>query len=155
MRKVIFLLIVILSLPTTLWAADPIIGTWELNIAESKLSPLFPTIKSQKEVYQELDSGQIKMTLTRTLSDGKIEISTGIWPSQGGIIEGGSIEGELLVETLVAPGEWYVTRMRDGKQYGLMHKVVSKDGKTYRLRYLGLNDEGMLVETGVTVFDRI
>ena len=37
MRKVIFLLIIILSLPNTLWAADPIIGTWRLNIEKSKL----------------------------------------------------------------------------------------------------------------------
>jgi hypothetical protein len=35
MRKVIFLLIVILSLPTNLWAADPIIGAWKLNLEKS------------------------------------------------------------------------------------------------------------------------
>ena len=31
MRKVIFLLIIILFLASSLWAADPIIGTWKLN----------------------------------------------------------------------------------------------------------------------------
>jgi hypothetical protein len=35
MRKVIFLLITILSFPTILWAADPIIGTWKLNVEKS------------------------------------------------------------------------------------------------------------------------
>lgn len=39
MRKVIFLLIIILSLPTILWAADPIIETWKLHVEKSKESP--------------------------------------------------------------------------------------------------------------------
>ena len=39
MRKVIFLLIITLSLPTTLWASDPIVGTWKLNAEKSIFPP--------------------------------------------------------------------------------------------------------------------
>jgi len=154
MRKA-FLLLAIFGLAGSLWAADPIIGTWELNIEKSQIPDFFESpIKSQKEIYVESDSGYIQMTLAREFADGSIQVSSIKWPSVGGVVEGGSPEGELLVETFVAPGEWHVTRMREGKQYALMYKVVSKDGKTYRLTFMQLNDKGALDKWAEMVFER-
>jgi hypothetical protein len=161
MRKAFFLLAMI-GLTSSLWAADPIIGTWELNIDKSQIPDYFESpIKSQKEIYVELDSGYIKMTLTREFTDGSNQVSTIRWPSVGGIVESDSSEGqdnsseeELLVETFVAPGEWHVTRMREGIQYGLMYKVVSKDGKSYRLTFMRVNDKGTLDKWAEMVFER-
>jgi len=74
------------------------------------------------------------------------------WPAQGGVAEEGSSEEELLVETLIAPGEWYVTRIQDGKQIQFMHKVISEDGKIMRQTIEGVAEWGSY--KGVMVFDK-
>jgi hypothetical protein len=147
-RKAI-LFLAVLGLAGSLWAADPIIGTWKLNIEKSKGSqpaqssasqPAADPIKEQIEVYRELDSGQIELTLTRTMADGTSSASRLTWPTLGGAVTflRGEPRGRTLVETLIAPGEWYVTYMRDGKQYLIVHKAVSKDGRTLLQTFKGL-----------------
>ena len=55
MRKVI-LFLVILSFPTILWAADPIIGTWKLNVEKSKgTEGMDSPAKEITYVYRETD----------------------------------------------------------------------------------------------------
>ena len=46
MRKTI-LLIIVLALSDTLWAADPFSGTWVLNLSKSTIHPAFKVSKSQ------------------------------------------------------------------------------------------------------------
>ena len=115
MRK-IMLLLALLSLPLSLWAADPIIGTWVLSSTKTaeyekslNLTPADPSTfrwSSRTEAYKELKSGLIEMTLTIIGTDGSTEAAKVTWPAQGGIAEQESSEGILIVETLVAPGEW-------------------------------------------------
>lgn len=153
MRKVIFLVIIILSLPNTLWAADPIIGTWKLNVAKSKMPQLASAQESRMEVYRELDSGEIELTLTTTSSEGTSEVSKFIWPAQGGIAMEEAPEGRLVIETLIAPGDWYVTQIQDGKQIIIMHKVVSRDRKTMHQTFKAITEQGVPID-GVGVYDR-
>src|SRR5260370_5556378 len=49
-----------LTLGTNLWAADPALGTWKLNVAKSKYSP-GPAPKSAAITYEETADG-IKRT---------------------------------------------------------------------------------------------
>jgi len=54
MRKAILFLTVFAS-SGSLWAADPIIGTWKLSIEKSQHLPSqLASIKEQTEVYREL-----------------------------------------------------------------------------------------------------
>ena len=53
MRKAL-LLLAVLGLMSSLWAADPIIGTWKLNIAKSKLPPDMSNIKELSFVIREI-----------------------------------------------------------------------------------------------------
>jgi hypothetical protein len=162
MRKA-FLLLAVFGLTGSLWAADLIIGTWIFNdtktAAYAKSLNMTPPdsstfrFSSRKEIYKELESGLIELTLIETAADGSTQVSKITWPSQGGIVKEDSPQGEVLVETLIAPGEWYVTRMQDGQQYGLMHEVVSKDGMTLRQSYKGTNRQGDPID-GVMVSDR-
>src|SRR5690348_411062 len=55
-------------------AADPIIGTWKLDVGSSKFVVAPP--KEQTEVYRETDSGEIEMRLTRLQSDSKSTSTT-------------------------------------------------------------------------------
>ena len=67
MRKAM-LLLAILGLTGSLWAADPIIGTWKLNISKSKFSPIVlamknqPSPKEETEVYREVDTDWIEFS---------------------------------------------------------------------------------------------
>lgn len=124
-------------------AADPIVGTWKLDVGSSKF--VLPPPKEQTEVYRELASGDIEMVLTRVQSDGNSTSITLTWPSTGGAVhdpDGHLRKGETIVETLLGPGEWFVTYMKDGKQYLTMHKLISPDGKTMRQTIKGLDPQG-------------
>jgi hypothetical protein len=163
MRKAMFFLAVF-ALAAPLWAADPIIGTWKLNVEKTRElnsgksqnpESAADTIKEQTEVYRNLDSERIEITLTRTRTDGTSSVSKLVWPAQGGAVTflQGDPRGRSLVETLIAPGEWYVTYMREGKQYMTLHKAVSKDGKTLRQTFKYLDRDGKLLE-GTTIYDK-
>jgi hypothetical protein len=155
MKKAL-LLLAVLGLAGALWAADPIIGKWKLNIEKSKgLQPTADPMKEMIEDYSELDTGQIELTLTRTVADGTSSVSRLTWPAQGGAVTflQGDPRGRSLVETLIASGEWYVTYMRNGKQYLTVHKAVSKDGKTLLQTYKGEDSSGKPIETTL-IFDR-
>ena len=86
--------------------------------------------------------------------DGTSSVSKLTWPAQGGTVTfvQSDPRGRSLVETLIAPGEWYVTYMREGKQYLTVHKVVSKDKKMLMQTFKGVFS-GTPAEI-VTVFDR-
>ena len=81
----IILLFVVISLPGSLWAADPIIGTWVLNSAKTSdyekslnLTPPDPSTfqwSSRTEVYKELESALIELTLTIINADGSTEVA--------------------------------------------------------------------------------
>ena len=155
-------LLAVLGFTSSLWAADPIIGTWVLNSTKTaeyekslNLTPADPSTfrwSSRTGAYKELEPGLIELTLTETVSDGSTEVSKVIWPAQGGIAEEESSGQILIVETRVAPGEWYVTRIQDGKQIQLMHKVVSEDEKNLRITIEGVGEWGSY--KGGMVFDR-
>jgi hypothetical protein len=125
---------------------DPIVGTWKLNRSQSTQAPDMP--KEQTEIYRESKPGQLELTLSRVTTDGGSTTVILVWPSTGGIVEyhqGTQPKGELLVETALARGDWYVTYMTDGRQWGTMHKVVSPDGKTMRETFKGMF-QGQAVE---------
>ena len=65
MRKVMLFLIVF-ALAGSLWAADPIIGTWKLNISKSKFrSGQQVTAKARTDVYREIDSAANRIDKNR------------------------------------------------------------------------------------------
>ena|SRR5579862_682276 len=142
-------------------SADPIIGTWKLNVAESQFSPIVQAIRKQapakerSEVYREIEGDQIELTGETVRTDGSSSSYRFIWPRQGGTataLEAG-LEGVAYIEILIAPGDWYVTVLRDGKQAAVMHKTVSKDGRTMHYTIKGADQEGNPFEQ-LEVFDR-
>lgn len=144
MKRVMFLLAVF-GLAASLLAADPIIGTWKLNVDKSKGSPAATSKRTTlptTAVYREVDGNLIEM------SDGSPTSDKWTWPSQGGVVSRKPplAENMLYVETLIEPGHWYVTIMRDGKQIGSYQKIVDKDGKTLRQTLKYLLPEAKLLE---------
>jgi hypothetical protein len=154
MRKVM-LFLAIIGLTSTVWAADPIIGTWKLNLEESKFPPTEVMPKERTEVYRELAVDQMEFTATGTEANGSPISFKATWPSQGGtvdILQGGD-EKTSYIETLIEPGNWYVTVLQNGKQTGVINKTFSKDGKRMRQTYRGTDAQGNPFER-LSVYDR-
>jgi len=154
MRKIIFLLIIILSLPSILCAADPIIGTWKLNISKSKFPPNQPAPKEQVETYRELADGQIELTYQSTEKDGSSMLLVGTYPIQGGVAVGKveALKGSFI-HTRISQDEWYETILRDGKQIMTIYKKISNDGKTMRQTVRRQDNEGQTVEV-LLIYER-
>lgn len=150
MRKVIYLLIITLFLPSTLWATDPIIGSWKLNVEKSDYSPILEAMrnisppKEQISICRENDKDQIECTDTGVRMDGSPFSIKVLWPLKGGIGIGAPPFPPQMtyVETFIEPGKWNVTIMRNGIQAALMKKIISKDGKAMRIIIKGVNPEG-------------
>lgn len=130
-------------------AGDPILGTWKLDVAKSKLVPSLSPPRAQTEVYRELPSGEMELELTRIDNHGSSVSMILTWPMAGGVVKDARSslpKGVTAVETLLEPGDWYVTFLMDGKQFMTMHKVVSRDKKVMRQTLKGNDPQGRYVE---------
>ncbi len=162
MRKTMIFLAVF-WLASSLWAADPIIGTWKLNVAKSKSRTGGDvTVKERTDAYREIEGNQIEWTRTETRADGSLSSGRLIWPQQGGIVTFAlpgkepvtkTPDGESIIETFMEPGKWYVTRLRDAKQRSVFQKIVSNDGKTLSVIVKGHDEQGKPYES-LTAYDK-
>ena len=144
MRKVILILIIV-SFPGTLWAADPILGTWKTNLEESSFPAEQQGIKEDINTYREIEGDLIELSIKTINPDGSLYTALWTWPKQGGFAKCLSRtleEGVIYVQTFIEKGHWCVCIMKDGKQTARYHKVVSKDGKTMRQTLTGMDGEG-------------
>ncbi len=63
---------------------DPMIGTWKLNVAKSKLDPIRANTKEQKIAFRDLGD-QYELAYNDVLTNGSASSSKYTWPKQGGI----------------------------------------------------------------------
>ena len=142
--------------------ADPIIGIWKLNVANSIFSPVLlkalnETVpKEATEIYR-LVGDQIELTVENTMTGGGRISGRYTWPRYGGVAKAqedvASFTGVTIIETVIAPGEWYATFLKNDRQFMVVHKVVGIDGKTMSLSSRGTDDQGKPFEQMV-VYDR-
>ena len=160
MRKTM-LLLAIFGLAGSIWAADPIIGTWIPNRSKSDLPSAAAKgreiPKETKMVYQEVGDDQMQYSYIEIGSNGsQKDLGTYIFPRQGGIAKRPSdpiSEDVLVISALIEPGEWFIAIIRDGKQTMLMHRIVSKDGKSLRQTTTSTDPTGKL-QKQISVLDR-
>ena len=67
-------LLAFLGLAGSLWAADPIIGTWNLNLAKSSPSTDDQDPKERTEVCREVDDDLIELVLGNTFAATSAEV---------------------------------------------------------------------------------
>ena len=155
----VLLVAVMLASVTPAWAADPIIGTWKLDVANSTFSAAMQDVppKELVEVIREVEGDRLELAQNGTQEDGARVTFRITFPSQGGLVtinEGEGTEGLTFIETLVSPGNWYATTLRAGKQVILRHKVVSADGSMKRETVRGTDERGRPFEQ-IEVYRRI
>lgn len=137
---------------TILWAADPALGTWKLNVAKSKFSP-GPPPKSGTIVYEAVgdaikrsgetvDAKGVATNMQYTASfDGKDYPVTG------------SPLFDAIATKRVDDHTAEATLKRGGKVVGSGRRVVSKDGKSMTITVKATNAEGQQVNN-VSVYEK-
>jgi hypothetical protein len=144
-------------LPNTIWAADPIIGTWKLDLEKSKLSHAKDNkLKDVIRVYKETEGNMIESTQTYILKDGSTRLNKKIFPKEGGVVKQIDVkipEDIINAAISVGSGDWYFPTIVNGRKTLLRHTIVSKDGKTIIETIKGINYEGKTYDTR-SVYDR-
>jgi hypothetical protein len=136
------------------WAqgADPLDGTWVLNLAKSKFTA-GPKISSQTRKY-EVAGDVVTQTLDGTDASGKPSHMTFTAHYDG---KEYPVSGNPDADTIsvVRSGKYSAksTLKKDGKTMATTDRHVSKDGKTLTMKNVGTNAKGEKLDN-VLVFDR-
>jgi hypothetical protein len=133
-------------------AADPVIGTWKLNLAKSTFSP-GPAPRSQIRTYAESPQG-ITLTLKTTAADGK-EITTSVTFKEDGkpYAVSGNPEYDIVSAKRLDALTVQSLLMTAGVTVGTSVRTVSQDGKTLTFAQKGTNSAGVKYDW-VMVYDR-
>ncbi|HUC73680.1 MAG TPA: hypothetical protein VMS04_00220 [Vicinamibacterales bacterium] len=130
---------------------DPILGTWQLDVSQSKYTP-GPPPKSERRTYDPAPDG-LKVTITRIEADGhptSIEY-TADYNSMEYPVSGSSEVNTIALRRVdVYTAE--ATLAHAGKVMGAARRVVSKDGKTLTISLEGTDSRGRF--NNVSVYTR-
>lgn len=133
------------------FAADPIVGSWKLNVAKSKFSSGLE-LKASTRVYTEAN-GVYTLEQKVTGADGK-EMSYRVQYSDGKDMKqdtGGAPDTTHAKK--IDTNTWDFDLKKDGKVVGHVHRVVSADGKTLTVHNTGMMISGATGDQTL-VFDR-
>ena len=152
MRKAM-LLLAVFGLVGLAWAADdPFIGTWKLNVAESKLPFSLPKSQVTKIVIQS--DGFIKSTNDIVEPDGAIRHTEWVGKRDGKDypLKGGPTGYTISVTLTDTNSTEQISRI-NGQEVARFQVIVSDDGKTMTAKGKWKDAEGKEI-TGVTVSDK-
>jgi hypothetical protein len=136
----------------TALAADPVVGTWKLNLAKSTFSP-GPAPKSQTRSYAESAQG-MTLTVKTTSSDGKESTTTLTFKDDGKPYPvRGNPDFDTVSVTRVDALTVHSTQAKAGANVGASVRTVSKDGKTLTFAQKGTHATGGKYDD-VSVYDR-
>lgn len=147
-----FMLLAAMFVAGTAFAADPIVGTWKLNVEKSKFSSGHE-LKDGTRVYSEAD-GVYTLEQKVTRADGK-EMSARTQYSDGKDMKQGDANSaaDTTHAKKVSARTWDFELRRDGKVVGHVHRVVSADGKTLTVHNTGAQLSGVTGDDTL-VFDK-
>jgi hypothetical protein len=123
------------------FAADPVVGTWKLNVEKSKFSSGHE-LTAASRVYTEAD-GMYTLKQKLTGADGK-ETSSSSQYSEGKDVKQEDPNGpaDTVHAKKVSANTWNFELKKGGKIVGHVHRVVSADGKTLTVHNTGANITG-------------
>jgi hypothetical protein len=133
-------------------AADPLIGTWELNLAKSKYSP-GPAPKSQTRTYAAAGDA-VRLTANGVDAEGKATLVeyTASYDGKDYPITGAP-DADAISLKRIDDHTSEATQKKAGKVVLTVKRVVSKDGKVLTTTATGTNAKGQALHN-VVVFDR-
>lgn len=139
--RIIKLAALLLCLAVGVWAADPWLGTWTLNVAKSKFNP-GPPPKSRVRTV-EMIGDQVKTTTVTVNAEGQTTKTVWIGKKDGKEypVEGSQSKLMVSVRKISPTVEESVARV-DGKPYYTSRAVLSKDGRTVTTTVKGQSRDG-------------
>jgi hypothetical protein len=133
-------------------AADPVVGTWKLNVAKSKFSP-GPALKSQTRIYSQSAEG-ITLNMKTVGADGKETTTQTTYQFDGKDYPvTGAPDYDSLSAKQIETNTAEFTLKKAGKAIGTTRRTVSKDGKILTATSKVTDAKGQKSED-VTVFDK-
>lgn len=139
------------ALQVSAQSADPVNGTWNLNLAKSKFSGSPP--QSEMRTY-EVSGDSVKTSTDRVDSQGK-RVHTEAAPKYDGkdypII--GNPDADTVAVTRVDAYSTASTLKKAGRTVIKTTRSVAKDGKTMTITVKGTNAKGEKIDN-VLVFDK-
>ena len=144
----------LLALSVVAWAADPVIGTWKLNLAKSKYSP-GPPPKSVTLRYEPSGEG-VKLTSEGVDAEGQpisIQFTANYDGKDVPYKGGGPLGADTIAIKRINASTTESTLKRGGKVVGTSRRVVSSDGKVLTITTTGTNAKGQKVKN-VAVYDK-
>ena len=132
--------------------ADPVVGTWKLNLAKSTFGGR-PALKDQIRTYSQSARG-ITLKMKTVSADGKetttqttYQLNGKDYPSMG------NPDFDSLSGMQIDTNTTEFTLKRAGKPVGKIRRTVSKDGQTLTLNLVITNAKGVQLSE-LTVFDK-
>jgi hypothetical protein len=132
--------------------ADPVIGTWKLNLGRSTFAGV-PAYKSQIRTYSRA-GGDVTLKMTTVGEDGKetktqatYSLSGKDYPSMG------NPDFDSLSGVRIDANTAEFSLKRAGKEVGKIRREVSKDGRTLTINFVISNADGIQT-AALTVFDK-
>lgn len=116
-------------------AADPIVGTWKLNVASSKFSAGQEWTAGTR-VYTE-DQGLYTLHEKLTGANGKLTAIKAQYRDGKEVKQGARGPLDATVAKKIDANTWDFDLKKDGKVVGHVHRVVSADGKTLTVHNTG------------------
>jgi len=121
------------------FAADPIIGTWKLDLAKAKFSP-GPAPKAITRIYTE-SGGTYTLESITTDAKGK-DSTTKVQYRDGEEVKISTPGIDAVVAKKADDNKWHFELKSGGKVVGHVHRVVSADGKTLSVHDTGKDPIG-------------
>jgi len=103
-----------------------------------------------------LTGDQFELTDKSTLKNGTSSSAKETFPVNGGVfkvLQPAPAAGEMSIETMIEPGNRFLTSLKDGKQTEVRHLVISKDGKRMSITLRSTDAKGTPFES-VLVYDK-
>jgi hypothetical protein len=133
-------------------AADPVIGTWTLNLAKSKFKP-GPAPKSDTRTYAETADG-IAWTWKSVAADGKETTVSAVLRKDG---KDAKVTGSDMFDTIVVKkvdgNTVHSVLKREGLVVGEAERTISKDGKELKIKAKGAGPDAVSYENEM-VYDK-
>jgi hypothetical protein len=143
----------LLGVALSVSAADPLIGTWKLDVSKSVFSP-GPAPQGQIRTYEVVPGGGLKLTLITVDVEGKSE-SIDLPATPDG--KNYQISAPGLADTIVMTKITDLTaeaKLKHGDVIvGTSRRTVSPDGTSMTVTYSGIDRDGRQ-ESSVAVYEK-
>ena len=140
-------LAIILGAAIAVWAADPTIGTWRLNVAKSEFKAPALHLKSEVRTYEESPEG-VKVRIRTIEGDGHsvtVEYPAN-YDGKYYPVRGSGGPADAIALTTINDHEAALTLMHGNNIVATALRVVSKNGRTMTISYKGSDPVGRQVD---------